>query len=871
MLLCLCATPAWASTVLQSSVTPTPTAHAGTWPFNNGDYRESTITYKGKASYYFLTQDVSYPHGSTVYVTFDGKTGTVSNSGVADGDTIFACTVMNWGANINLRDNVRGANRTVFVDGGTYTNTNCNQDKLSETDFALVGITDPRGANPVVIKDTPRTFWWASVRLSTTTNGANVTATLSGSTINKDTALEQYAVAHSGMLWKNLVFDADGYGVLNEVKPASAGTIMASSAWSDNGVRWLWSNKLLTFTDSKTVEGNTTWSGTLSTLSSNQGTANRGQYLITVKGTSGNSFYMSDVVVKNIGQEGTITNPNGAINVIRQNDGQVNLEDIDIVNCGGNNFTTTSYRLVNVNPVPNLNIRNLFFDRAAATGFSQPIWVEYPSSTTAAEITTADVRFDGYLTSVGFDDATLLSKDNAPAGSKPLTYDRLAISSNAYKNVTLPDGYRYAVYVVGTATGTSSYNSSSGYSGQIYVYKSLDDVLQAWNGSSNHQHVVYDLADDTWLVRQPKGGVNVATVNDQLAGINTVLSRLGKAAPTTASGNGRGLVTDAYIKLVSDDAGSIPGFDVPAYSFATTGPNVHIKATALSDVDGYLFGNAMVSDETTADTLVPLAKHARISFDPAVANDIRLYNFDFHTLANYTLHEAVTGGSTETTPAAIDGSTDASFVQCRFTVLARTIDLDAAYGYDDFQTYTKQLGDPSFEATAVLPTGYSSLTTSGTVSGGFAIDDPVILWSSSDTSVASVDICGRVTMVGTGEATITAVARDLYNQTEIPRPSTWFHLTVQAAPTPPSNPTTPTVPGTTTPTTPTTPDTPTGHTVPDPDPLPTPQPKKTTPLPDTGQTGFVMLLVVLVLAGAGTAAIILSRRRAEYATERSGA
>jgi len=120
MLTCLFPTPIMGAVLEESPGVPnvpaSTAADSGTWPATYAEdadaasdtaYVESTVTYKGKASYYFLTQDLSYTDGSIVFVAFDGTSGSVT-VGPADGDTIFECTVFNLTQRRILQRNCAG-------------------------------------------------------------------------------------------------------------------------------------------------------------------------------------------------------------------------------------------------------------------------------------------------------------------------------------------------------------------------------------------------------------------------------------------------------------------------------------------------------------------------------------------------------------------------------------------------------------------------------------------------------------------------------------------------------------------------------------------------------------------------------------------
>jgi hypothetical protein len=768
---------AYAATVTNPTVAPpAPVPDSGTMMFNNDAYRASAITYKDKASYYLITYNkngTSYTNGQTVYVTFDGVAGSVSTAGTADGVTVFQATVIllsdtNADGRAEFTNQFSKANSTVFVDGGTYYGPAYNN--LSNTNLAIVGLTNKDGANPVVFNPTTIAYGWGG---SAAAGPANI----------QGNATERYTLSSSGLMWQNFVIDADGASVLygnNGTKPSAL-----SPYWNNY-------NAALD-DDANPATGVLGW-GTPATTGN--GSTDRGEYLIYLQSTS--NALLRNITARNVGTvqvlKGSMSTyvTNGGLAVDPRATLQNNLENVTFENITGNNFGITSFRIVMLKEVPNLNIKDLTITQSSTLGSSQPLWEEIGNASydIGSAVQGSDIRFAGTLTISGYDDPTLLAKDSFPTGSKPLTYDRITLASNAFANFTVPDGYQFAVFNVGTATGTSSSNSSSGYSGQIYLYKSLSDFKQAWvTSNTNYQQVVYDLRDNAWLVRQPAvGATNDATVNDQLAGINTVLRRLAQAkgADTTtgSTSNGRALITDASIKIVADTTGVLPGFTVPSTPLTSEAPRVHIKAVNNADV---LYTDSTNSSGAAADTLVPFKAGDTITLAAPNNAEVRLYNIDFHAQAHYTLEEAISGISSTSLAPRVSGSTVDTFGSDRFTTLVQALTLSVPSSLDantadndDGKTYTVLTNRAPFTPTVAVSQAFT-LAASGyqqvTPSTSFVPDDPSLGWESSDTSVATVDPnTGLVTIIGAGTVTITAHALDTYNDGEILKPLVSFTL-----------------------------------------------------------------------------------------------
>ncbi|MDR0365679.1 MAG: Ig-like domain-containing protein [Bifidobacteriaceae bacterium] len=789
---------------------PTVAVDSGSLPFGSPaakPYRESEITYKGKANYYFVTSNgANYTNGQTVYVTFDDATGTgtVATSGVANGQTVFQATTIllpdangDGAAEFTTELSAGKANSTLFVDGGTY----FNDEKSAYTrisgaagaGYALVGLTSPDGPNPVVFKKQSGIYGWG---------GSNQP------TMVQTNAIERYAVLGTNLYWRNLVIDADGSSVLHQgTTPGQGNGYWTYSPGSDPNTNP---------TDDYTSAGG--WHRVFS----GSGSRDRGEYLFYFAG--GASAYFKDVTARNVGKAQCLVGScmgvtNGGFNIHQANSSPNNLEGVTFSNIYGSDSAISVYRIVTLKDVPGMNIKDLTIEWTLPSddGSSQPLWVDYGASgSSAATVRATDLRFAGDLRITGYDDPPFLGiGENAP------TWNRLALASNAFGNVTLPDNYRYAVFNVGTATGTSSSSTSTGgFSGQIYVYESLDDARQAWGSSGNYRQVLFDAKDGAWLVRQPDSTHVQGSVNQQLEGIETVLRRLGQAPSTNINANGRGLATDTYIKIVADGAGELPGFTMASFhqlygNPATNTPNVHIKAVPDAET---LFSAAIDPSGGADDTLVPFKAGQTITLSGPNNPNVRLYNIDFHSAANYTLQEAVAGIDTDPQasgieqPETVPGSTAVSFAQCRFTALVEDLglsvplDTEDTTDDDDGDVYAVTLAQQPFTPTATPSRAYTAAgpgLSSVVPRAGFDPDDKAVAWESSDPAVASVNpTTGEVTVLSMGNATITGRALDSFNAGEITKPSVSFSLQVAEAPQPPpgqpeppTDPSDPEVPG----------------------------------------------------------------------------
>jgi len=700
-----------AASVNANTPLPKATPESGTPLFNNGAYRESALTYTGKSNYYLATRNSSYPNGSTVYVTFNGASGSVATTGTANGSTVFESTVVYLDGGKYAGATLAKANSTVFVDAGTYTDTSvANYTDLSASNLALIGLNP--GA--VVMKRQPY-------------------LRRSGATGTPVPYLERMIIHNSGMRYQNLIFDADGAGAL------SNGATSATSAtqWSrDGGATWMTSGQVFG--------------------------GSRGGGLFTIP-SGANSVLIRNCTVRNMGGA-DLSVANYAVNLVNGSTGQVNLEGLAVENCRGS--LMDGYRLINIGPAANVNIRNLTFNQGGGS-LRDPIWLESPNGSTAGVEQASDVRFDGALNFNGY------------TGRQ-----RIGMQLTSFKNLTLPAGYRYAVFATGEIPITASGMTTT----QVLVYKSLSDFTQTWAASERSQLAVLDTKDNAWLVRQPQAGSVTATVDQQLTSINTILTRLGQPLSTTAAQNCRGLVTNAFIKIVADNDGTLPGFTVPSNTLGTeAGPRVFIKAVDSPDA---LFSDPINTSGGSGDT--PLVAGAQITLSTPNNADVRLYNIDYSAQAHYTLEAAINGiSSTEPTPTPvrIPGSTVDTFASSRFTALAQALTLSVPLdngdveGDDNGMIYQVPTDLAPFTATAKVSQAFT-LSEAGfeqvTPSEEFAVDDPTVAWESDDTGVATVDPeSGLVTVLNDGVVNITARSTDRYNNGEIMRPNATFTLMVQ--------------------------------------------------------------------------------------------
>lgn len=469
--------------------------------------------------------------------------------------------------------------------------------------------------------------------------------------------------------------------------------------------------------------------------------SSRGHYVISIA-AGDNPFYMKNCTIKNFGS----SNNRSAVNAVLANTGQINLEDITIDNVK----TSSSYAYLQLNAGTNMNVGKITFLNANST---KRLYFDHTTAATVGQLRQGDAAVKGPLVT---DDAN----------------NYITARSYSLGNLTVPAEYRYAVMNTSTFTFTTD---------TIKIYPSLSAI------PDNVAYPIYDIIDKSWIVRS---GSAYKPVESQLAAINTVLTRVAQPYPvdtaTMDAKSGRGWTTKAYIRLVADENGTIPSFNVPAFSSTfcdTTDPYVLIRAVKDATVP---FAGAL----TEAD-LVPFGKDSLIEMDAASADKVKFYGIDFHGTdpvvennPRLTLERVHTGIAAQSIDPVITGASDASFAACRFTGLVNDLAITAPVLTTGKATV--ELKDGPFSAAAEPGTVFTSQGTVLPSSDSAFADDPAYTWESSDPSVATVDpATGEVTPLAVGTTTITARATDAHNAGEIEKPSASFELEVLDTPEPP--------------------------------------------------------------------------------------
>jgi LPXTG-motif cell wall-anchored protein/uncharacterized repeat protein (TIGR02543 family) len=472
---------------------------------------------------------------------------------------------------------------------------------------------------------------------------------------------------------------------------------------------------------------------------------NRGEYYFYLSGGStdpydvSDGFVMKDCVIQNIGSDNSSWTASSNKNVainIYQSNGQHNFDNLTI----RNTKTVSGLGIVSMNDSTNNYFRNLTIDGSSAT------------SSYSIKIENVSVIASPYA-----------SYNNVFAGTLTLTQtnqlsNNVYIQDNKYKSTVVPAAYRYARY--STTNGSAS-------SSAVNIYSTLPAVASG--------RAVYDLVDNYWIV-QP--GTS-ASVTSQLSDIKKVLS-----AVPSGSVPGSGSVVIKAIAALTNGEYSIPGFSIPDFG------NIDVNVVAVKSA----------ASSYSSTELVPLSANAAITYTGTAASRVRLFNFDFHSKAKYTLQEAIAGitpvsilldpnesssisgypkyatyAPTSAIAAKILFATPNTFVNCRFTSLAERIEVTNAVSklkVADSINFAAQLASSGINS-------YTSNVYSGNVNN--TADDQTINWYSSDPTIVSFGPVGSATAstataLKSGSVTITAKAADSNNSGEIEKPFITFQL-----------------------------------------------------------------------------------------------
>ena len=336
---------------------------------------------------------------------------------------------------------------------------------------------------------------------------------------------------------------------------------------------------------------------------------NRGEYFWTVTGDTG-GFFAKDVVLRNIGASRSAGSKNIAINLMYTDVGGVrstgnrNFEDIRIENTK----TSTGWGIVTTNQIRDSYFKNLdMSNNPGLTTGTYPIKVEHNAT---ANIDSGNVK---NIKNIVFDGNIVF-----PATDMNNAYQSIYVQDYNYSNICVPSEYKYA------SCRTNSNGSSM--SSAVCVYKTMQPV------ATNTAYL--DLNAEYWIMREANSG----NINSQLTALNSLASR----SRTWTS------LPLPRIKVIALDEGSdvytVKGFTVPDYAgtggYNNTGVETHIVVLAPK-ADGIYAAKSHATDGlgaefvqfTTGTLAMPATNTANVKF----------YNLDFRTQADYTLADALGG------------------------------------------------------------------------------------------------------------------------------------------------------------------------------------------------------------------------------------
>jgi hypothetical protein len=805
-------TPAQASTTLTAgglpSVQPDPGSSYLVGSQAEKPFRESPLTYTGKSAYYFVTRDTAYStrNGSTVYVSFDGTSGSVADTGTADGSTVFAATAIylvdgEW-SQYNL---MQKTDATIFFDAGTYRFTSpVNYTNLSADNLALVGLQK----GDVVLTRQPYL------------RRGSATATPAG-------FHERIYVANSGMLWQNLVFDGENNGLLGGKE---TGSIL--NQWSS--------------------DGGATWGTTGQVIG-----AGRGGSALAI--SAGTSFVLRDSEIRNFGAGRSTTMGNygllllGGTTTTTVPGAQVNLEGVTVTNVKSSN--TDSFRVVCINPHPSVNIKDMTIDRGATGNQRDPLWIETPlSAPNGLYDHASDVRFAGTLRFPGYDrqrfGAQITSFKNV---TPPAEYRWAAFMVGDAKAAMSGTNQSDVLFYKSLADFKQDWPPAD--TGKFLLFDTYDNTWVVREPSATNG-VVPTIEQQLKAIDHVMAKMGVA-LDDATTGTHGRGLTSGVFVKVVADENGE------FPQF------SVPEFST-SYSATTPNVHLRAVPTPETRFSAAINGRSdmIPAPEGGMWSLDPAsAANVRIyGVDFAARAHYTLHEV---TTGGTTQDlDAVPGAATAAVENSTE-STFESCEFATLVEALRITDPSQADVHPGVGRVTAWVGDTVHPLAAVL-SGWTSSTVNGLTSTHMPDDNAVAWTSNDSAVAAVDSGTGVVSVLATGSATITACAVDTYNQGEIARPCDAFVLVAMAAPSTsgptPTDPTptapSPTVPSPTVPTR--TVPTPTAPTPGD----ETPDGKKpgdqTLGLPHTGGTpvsGLVSLTATIFVAGATLVGLGALRRR----------
>lgn len=499
---------------------------------------------------------------------------------------------------------------------------------------------------------------------------------------------------------------------------------------------------------------------TFSSSSPADGTVDRYQF------SNATDIYLGNVILDGAGRN--LRNSSGfgyyALNVGIGTDGFV-MRNVIIQKVGASNIGTQRNSALNIvyantgtHHFVNLTVRDIKTTASAGVVFTNQSKGVYFSDLTVdasqANAASNGVRIENAST------AQLPLVDNMAvfAGNTLVSTGFIQVQDYRYDKIGVPSDYRYVEYTTSNANGST---------GAYRVHKTLPAAAA--------NKAILDRTDGYWVVRHGQANRTVTQQLSDIAAVRNVVASALSAIPAR--------IPAANIKLAVATPAEIATFTV-----ANFGAGVPVSLVAVP----------AVSAPATSTVPVPVAAGFTASFGTtANSANIALYNFDFATVARYTLAETVSGISPAVLTASDprDGSYPAGLNVADYrpagTVAARlaaaspvtagqlrnaTFVALASGAAGSPTALNLIVGDSSLgldtttTAVAAAPAWYTAAT-APTTAGTAGADDPSVAYFSSDPTVATVDSAtGRITAVGVGTATVYAKAKDSLNNGELEKP-----------------------------------------------------------------------------------------------------
>lgn len=534
-------------------------------------------------------------------------------------------------------------------------------------------------------------------------------------------------------------------------------------------------------------------------------TANRGEAFIFVNGSNSNdsmNLVMRDIIVQNVGASNSpaFSSPKNKAIELFGVPGQSNFENIKLKNIK----TTAGLSPLHIEETDNANFKNINIDMNAASAQAYTIKVETGSH-------HASTTVKGQLASASDQTVIFAGKIDYSSRNNPL--DGIYVERYQYDKVEVPTDFNYAVW----ATMNGNTNRPSFIITKNYPTADAATGQTKFNGVTGPDLVLHDLKDDYWIIDYGSFSASQSSadkkryIEEELAQILKVMAYTQKNILIPAEGNDPinsettvgtnkadvPRAPRANIKLVGSE---IPGFTVPD-GYADYDTNI----VAVDNKDDMYTSRDLVPFEDFDNGRTDLTTVSAVNLPTPNGKTVKLYNFDFHEKANYTLNESTKGISAvnpledpleeakvaddNTTlleqanrygtyytekQARVKNSSYDTFANCNFTTLARELKIiDKPADNKISVEVTHTLGKD-------FRTGYTFNNNTEPNRPVTEIDDTQYIWVSGDPSIATISANGTITPVKKGEVTFYLKSTDRHNQGEIERPFDSVRLMIMA-------------------------------------------------------------------------------------------